>query len=390
MRPFGAGREEREGPSESHRRAIVWLALGMALSTPALAQTTDTVFAGWRWAPEGLGSRPAGLGGAFVAVADSNKATYANPAGLALIPAWEVSLSTNQTWLGVAGGGIRWVRLAAYAAQTDEARVEQGAPAGAPGASLESSVWEVGLGVGAQPLRRIKLGGSLAWSRLSIDGRRTELSPTGEATVVTTVTSDDVHPRASVGMLMTLLGSDRRSLPSLRLGVAYQPGFDWSARIEEGTGSAPRPIGIRRPSVVLAGLAFRPADRWMFTAQGDLVRNREVLAALRRNVGSDAPGFSIPDTLEPRLGTEFSAPLWCGCGIVSLRGGLAFRPPGTLVYEGEDEAASAAFRSGTWRTVTSLGASFVTEHFGNALRFDVDSRDLFDGPELSFGIVWRF
>jgi hypothetical protein len=204
------------------------------------------------------------------------------------------------------------------------------------------------------------------------------------------VTSDDVHLRASVGVLMTLLGSDRRSLPSLRLGLAYQPGFDWSARIEEGPASGSRPIGMRRPSVVLAGLAFRPADRWMFTAQGDLVFNREVVATLRRNVGNDAPGFRMSDTLEPRLGTEFSAPLWCGCGIVRLRGGLDFRPPGTLVYEGEDEVASAAFRSGTWRTVTSLGASFVTEHFGNALRLDIDSRDVFQGPELSFGIVWRF
>jgi hypothetical protein len=377
----------------SHRRAFVWLALGLAFSTPASSQTTDAVFGGWRWAPAGLGSRPAGLGGAFVAVADSNKASYVNPAGLALIPAWEIGVSTNQTWLGAAGGGIRWLRLAAYAAQTDEARVEQDAlqpTAGSPGASLESSVWEVGLGVAAQPVRRIKLGASLAWSRLSLDGRRSELSSTGQEAVATTVTSDDVHPRASAGLLITLLGSDRRSLPSLRIGLAYQPGFDWSARIEEGPGSAPRPIGIRRPSVVAAGLAFRPADRWMFAAQGDLVLNREVLASLRRNEGNDAPGFSIPDTVEPRLGTEFSAPLWCGCGIVRLRGGLDFRPPGTLVYEGEDAAAATAFRSGTWRTVASLGASFVTEHFGNALRLDVDSRDVFNGPELSFGIVWRF
>jgi hypothetical protein len=40
--------------------------------------------------------------------------------------------------------------------------------------------------------------------------------------------------------------------------------------------------------------------------------------------------------------------------------------------------------------VGSLGASFVTEHFGNAIRLDVDSVDLFHDPGLSFGVVWRF
>ena len=32
----------------------------------------------------------------------------------------------------------------------------------------------------------------------------------------------------------------------------------------------------------------------------------------------------------------------------------------------------------------------MTEHFGKALRLDVDAKDLFDGPELSFGMAWRF
>jgi hypothetical protein len=377
-------------PSTSHLRALACVAL-CALAATAGAQTTDAVFAGWRWAPEGLGSRPAGLGGAFVAVADDDRAAYANPAGLALIPAWELGLSSNRTWLGIAGGGLRWLRLAAYTAQTDEDRVERGpvdGAAGPSGVSLESSVWEVGLGLGAQPLWRLKVGASLAWSRLSLEARRATLSATGQPTVATTVTSDDGRLRVTAGMLLTLVGSERRSLPSLRLGLAYQPGFDWSARVEDGTGA--RSIGIRRPSLVSAGLSFRPSDRWMFTAQGDLVLNREVLTALHRNVSVDTSGFRIADTLEPRLGSEFSAPLWCGCGIVRLRGGLFFRPPGTLVYEGDDAGAAATFGGSEWHTVTTLGASFVTEHFGNALRVDIDSRDLLDGPELSVGIVWRF
>ena len=51
-------------------------------AVPATAQTTDPVFAGWRFSPATVGSRSAGMGGAFVAVADDASATYWNPAGL--------------------------------------------------------------------------------------------------------------------------------------------------------------------------------------------------------------------------------------------------------------------------------------------------------------------
>lgn len=369
-------------------RALAFLALGAFVCAPAGAQTSDPVFAGWRWTPEALGSRPAGLAGAFVAVADTNQAAYANPAGLALIPSWEVGLSSNRTWLGVAGGRMGWLRVAAYLAQTDEARVEPEDAAARPGTFLESSVWEAGLGVAAQPAKRLKLGASLAWSRLSLEGRRTRTEPDGQETAAVTVAGDDTRARVTAGLLLTIVGTDRRSLPSLRLGLAYQPGFDWSARIDDGTG--PRDIAIRRPTLVMAGLAFRPSDRWLFTVQGDVILGREVVAALQRNDADAAEGFRLDDTVEPRLGSEFSAPLWCGCGNVRLRGGLDFRPPGTLSYEGSDPAASGAFRGEDWRTVGSLGFSFVTEHFGNAIRVDVDTVDLFHDPGLSFGIVWRF
>jgi hypothetical protein len=75
---------------------------------------------------------------------------------------------------------------------------------------------------------------------------------------------------------------------------------------------------------------------------------------------------------------------------MKARAGLHYRSPGTLQYDGGDPATAAAFAPGKWRTVASLGVSFLTEHFGNALRLDLDSKDLFEGPEISFGIAWRF
>ena len=40
--------------------------------------------------------------------------------------------------------------------------------------------------------------------------------------------------------------------------------------------------------------------------------------------------------------------------------------------------------------MASVGGSLFTEHYSHALRLDLDARGMFDGPELSFGIVWRF
>src|SRR5262245_61364343 len=89
----------------------------LCLTSPLAAQTNDPVFARWRFNPDSIGSRPAGMGGAFVAVADSNKAAYANPAGLTLIPVKELGLSSGEPWLGGAVGG-RLARVAAYVAET--------------------------------------------------------------------------------------------------------------------------------------------------------------------------------------------------------------------------------------------------------------------------------
>lgn len=147
---------------------------------------------------------------------------------------------------------------------------------------------------------------------------------------------------------------------------------------------------MRRPSVLTAGLAWYGSDRWSFYAQGDVIRYGEVLTTLRRNAGSAARDFDINDAIEPRAGSEFAFPLSCGCGTVKLRAGLQYLSPGTLVYSGSDAVLEQAFGTRPWRAVASFGASFFAEYFGRALRLDLDSKDLFDGPALSFGIVWRF
>ncbi|HJS57581.1 MAG TPA: hypothetical protein VKA01_05700 [Vicinamibacteria bacterium] len=344
--------------------------LSCVLASPSAAQTPDASFAGYSFAPPSVGSRPAGLGGAFVGLADDAKAAAVNPAGLTLIPLTELSVSSGERWAAVSAGR-RLFRLAGYATHVDSKT-----------ASLDSSVLEGGLATGVRPFRRASLGIGVAWSRLSLEATS---RPAGAPP-----SSEDTQVRFTAGVLLDLLDTTRRKLPALRLGLAYQRGFDWSLSLPPSPSPAPAPVDVRRPSLLAAGLALRPSDRWTLLVQGDLIRYREVIETLGRNSGTPAVDWSLPDVVEPRVGMEFTAPLWCGCGVVRLRSGLHYRSSGSLRYVGTDPALARAFDHDPWETVASLGGSFFTEHFGHALRIDLDSRDLFHGPDLSFGLVFRF
>jgi hypothetical protein len=353
-------------------RAVPTVLLCVILAPSAPAQTADPLFAGWSFAPESVGSRPAGLGGAFVALADDTKAAYVNPAGLSLVPLTEVSLSSGERWASAATD-LRPLHVAGYLTRHEEAT-----------ASLSASAWEGGLAAAFRPRRRVSLGGAVAWSRLSLE---TSDSAAAGGPVAS---GDDTHVRFTVGMLIELTDTSRRSLPALRLGISFQPGFDWSIPVARTPGASPGPVDVRRPTLVSTGLAWRPTDRWTITVQGDIVRYHEVVDTLERNDAAAAAGFSLPNAVEPRLGVEFGAPLWCGCGVVKFRSGIHYRSPGTLRYEGPDDAIARAFNQGDWETVATLGASIFSEYFGYALRLDVDAKDVFHGPELSFGLVFRF
>jgi hypothetical protein len=362
----------------------------LAVAPPVAAQTTDPQFAGYRWAPGELGSRPGGLAGAFVGLADGVKAALANPAGLTLIPVSEIGLATGRPWISVAHGRQTF-RAAAYFAQTDQATVDLAQVEPSTQGSLDSSVWEAGFAAGVQVQSRVRFGASLAWSRLRLDGQRSGPGSSGEEAVLASVHGDDTHVRASVGMLLILVGANATALPSVRFGVSYQPGFDWSAQATPGPGASAAPIDVRRPTLITGGFAWRAADRWTVLAQGDAIRYGEVVATLERNVGpAEAAGFHLKNVLEPRVAAEFSAPLWCGCGNVKLRGGLHYRSPGTLAYDGPDPVLAQAFVPGSWQTVVTLGASLFGEYAEKGIRVDVDSRDVVHGPELSFGVVLRF
>jgi hypothetical protein len=354
--------------------------LGATLPLSAGAQTNEPIFGGWRAKPQTVGSRAAGMGGAYVAIADDARAAFVNPAGLTQIPVTELSVSSGLPWASAATGRQR-LRIAAYYTKGEQEALPS------PGVelpSLQPSVWEVGGAIGVQPFSRVRLGAAVAYGSLRIDEEGGSFDAAAPAHALAGQTDGQV--RVTVGAMVDLIPSTVIGASPLKLGASFQPGVSWAV---------PRPgedaVEIRRPSLSSVGLAWRASNSWSYTGQIDIIRYHEVVDALLRNVGEVAGSdFSLSTAVEPRAGAEFATPLRCGCGTVKIRAGIHYESPGTLVYGGSDPLLRTAFRSHSWRTTLTLGASFFAEHFGNALRFDVDSRDLLDGPALSAGVVWRF
>lgn len=374
-----------DGSGSAVRAHLGWMLLALApLCSPVsvAAQTDDAVFGGWRSNPLTVGSRPAGLGGAFVALADDGRAAVVNPAGLTQIPLTEITLSSGRPWFSIGRGQGR-LHLAAYYTKAEQEQAsflnEESRLA------LQASIWEAGAAAAVQALGRVRVGVAVAYQHLRIEeeGRGPE---NGSQPVSSLVGREDGQVRTTIGAMVDLIPARVAGSSPLKLGLTFQPGVSFMV---------PRPanpdVEIRRPRVTSLGLAFRASNAWSLTGQLDFIRYDEVVDALRRNVGETAGrDFVLSNAAEPRLGAEYATPLRCGCGTVKIRAGLHYESPGTLEFQGGDPLLREAFRVRSWRTTVSLGASLFAEHFGNALRFDVDSRDVMDGPALSAGVVWRF
>ena len=395
--------------------------LGAFLPVPGQAQTSDIVFGGWSWRSRDTGSRPAGLGGAYVAVADSIRTATVNPAGVALIPRAELALGTANLWAGIGfslrstakaaappqgptpaappprvpvrptqpGGTIvvpcaparltRPLAVALFAEQSvtqdNQVEVVRG-PSLTESGQLSSTAEEVGLSVARGLVPWLDLGANVSWRHVRLEGESAVLSLAGDELSRVTLGGDSNKARGIAGLLATFGPSSDPT--AFRLGLAYhQDLVAWKVERTEfdrvgGVVTGPRTIDIEEPPVLAAGAAVRLSDTWLVTGEVDYIWYERVTRSLERNTdAATASPFRLRNRLEPRLGIEMTRPSPTG-GYFKVRAGIRRETPGRLAYEGADPILRQAFGPSGDAFRAGAGASLLGEFYENAFRFDVD------------------
>jgi hypothetical protein len=397
------------------RRVVVMVAMMAAPSpAPAGAQTTDILFGGWSWRARDPGSRPAGLGGAYVAVADSIRTASVNPAGVALVPKAELAAATSALWAGI-GFSLR-PRVAATGPSAPTQPVvtrptQPGAPVPCaparrsrpwavalfaeqaiaqdnaveavrgPGLSesgrLSSSVEEIGLTVARGLTPWLNLGATLTWSHVRLEGQSAVADLAGDEQSHVTLGGDANKARGIAAALATF--GPESDPTAFRLGVAYHHDLlGWSVertaidRVRGVVTGGPRTIDIEEPPVLAAGAAWRVSDTWLLSGELDYIWYDRVKRALARNTDTPAAGpFRLQNGVEPRFGIEMTRPSPTG-GYFKLRAGVRRETSGRLEYTGTDPVLVQAFAAPPAAFRAAAGASLLGEFYENAFRFDVD------------------
>lgn len=334
-------------------------------------QTNDEFYRSWRWVEDVTAPRVAGLGGAYVALADDSAAMQLNPAGLTLLPKTEITGGilwrgpgllgqdatvprTGMSFIGGAGQLTKEWALGGYLAEPFDERVVL--PPGGTSGRLETTVTDGGVALGWAPVARVRVGLRVNMSHVRVQGQwaRANGSSTsllvGAGAGVTSVTG-------AAGLLAEC--TDR-----LRLGASFRRGTSWDISrtasnpalgVAVDTGSVYR---YRSPSVVSAGASFRAGLRLVLTAQVDFVRLSEVRDVFEVRIGPfSVDEYALRDALEGRGGIEFSQPLHRLS--VQVRAGAHGASGASLRYVGEDRAEAFRFRGGERMIELSAGASLV-------------------------------
>jgi hypothetical protein len=398
--------------------SAVIVGLVAALPAQAGAQTSDIVFGAWSWRSRDAGSRPAGLGGAYVAVADSIRTVAVNPAGVALIPKAELAAGTANLWAGIGyslrrastgvvpagpatpGGPVTgrptqpgsvpavpcaparqtrpWaIALFAEKAVTQENQVDVvRGPGRSESGSLSSSAEEGGLSLARGLMPWLDFGVTVTWSHARLEGQSAVSNLAGDELSRVILGGDANKARGIVGLLATF--GPANDPTAFRIGAAYHHDLlRWSVERTEidrvgGLVAGPRTIDIEEPPVLAAGAALRLSDIWLFSGEVDYIWYDEVRRTLARNTdAATASAFRLRNRFEPRLGIELTRPSPTG-GYFKVRAGIRRETAGRLGYDGTDLALRQAFAEPPSAIRAAAGASLLGEFYENGFRFDVD------------------
>jgi len=297
---------------------LLVLALG-ASSTPARAQFTlgdqRVGTSSMTFLKIGLGARAAGMGGAFVAVANDPTAIYWNPAGLASMQRNEVALS-HVDWPAEVNyehvayvmpvrkfGGALAFQVGVLSTQIDETTDFQ--PFGT-GRSFYFSDAVAGLAYARRWTDKLLVGVGLKYVREDLG-----------SDVGSPVTAGF---QVDIGSIYYLgLGSVRIATSLSNFGPALQPGGEWTSPV---TGEVRSYDSFDSPLMFRYGLAFEPVE----------TKSMRLTTALEANQPAD-------DAQSVKAGLE-----WSWAGTAALRAGYVFNSDALKLSAGVGLSAHI----GTW------------------------------------------
>jgi long-subunit fatty acid transport protein len=362
------------------------LAAGLLLAAASTvgAQTNDRNFRSFQWVEDIGAARAAGMGGAFVALADDGSASFLNPAGLGQIRKGEVSagltlrksgtLRAGDTTESQAGigyiGGVRALTkdlaVGVFVTQPQEERILLAInPVDRVDSGfLDTSITEYGGAVSWSPEKRLFLGARLNLSHLSLGGLLNHQLGRG-GSILVTMNGSQTKLTGQVGLLGKL--SD-----GANIGVAYTQGVRWDVdRASTAIPSGPlpsAPFQLSSPSRLSGGVSYRPTRLVTVAGQVDYVlysRLHETLQIVSLPVV--ASDYRLDNGVDLRAGVEWRFPrrsfTW------SARGGIYSQAPSSFQFIALAPSQEAASFVGMGRqTMGTLGGSIESKR---GVRLDV-------------------
>ena len=381
------------------RVSVGLVALWAAHGSLCSGQTNDEFYRSWRWTEEVGAPRAAGLGGAYVGLADDSAAAVLNPAGLTLLPKTEIAggvlwrgsgslgpdTTASRTGIGVISGDAvltkKWA-LGGYLTEPFDERVLLG-PGGTSG-RLATTVTDGGVALGWAPATRVRLGFRLNLTHVRVEGEWAR--PEGSsASLLVGAAAGMTRVTGNAGLLVDVTDT-------LRVGASYRQGASWDVSrtaSNPALGVAVDPGSVyryRSPSVASVGASLRVGVRVVVSGQLDYLRLSEVRDAFAVRVGPFAAGnYELADAVEGRGGVEFSQPV--GRVSIQMRAGVHSASGASLRYAGADAAESIRFRGSERLTEWSTGTSLV---MASGARVDVAVTSGKLRTTVSAGAVLRF
>jgi hypothetical protein len=359
------------------------------LGVPAVhAQTNDHTFRSFDWNEDVGAPRAAGMGGAFVGLADDLTAVQLNPAGIGTLRKTEVSASllnrgTGTLALGDTTASAAAVGFVGAAGPIAGSRFSIGGYVAQPFAenitlnpinisgiqdtgSLDASVTDYGAAASWSPTNSIHVGARLNVSHLSLSS--TLFHPVAGTRDVIDVgmTSSSNALAGSVGLLV-------KANSDLSLGAMYELGSRWvvdRSAVSRDVGPLPgSTFDFSSPSRLLGGFGYRVTPDILVVGDAGVVflsRLSDTFAVEILPV--TAASYHIDSGFEGRGGVEVTIPR--RRYFVQVRGGILTEPPGAFRFEAPTPASESVFFQGAGReTQATLGASFGDKP--ERLRLDV-------------------